>query len=79
MRDELISLRNGNTYVTNFVTLSLTLLIYATVSNQVNQFRIICLAILIPGIAVTIYFLIVVNEVKLGREAKYFEEDYKKT
>jgi Na+/melibiose symporter-like transporter len=68
-RDRLISLRNGFTYVANFVVLTMALIIFALSTDQVLQFRILAFLIIIIGVLSSLFYIITIREVPLTETA----------
>ena len=75
-RDKLIALRTGFTYVAYISVLSTALIIFAAMSNQEWQFLTLCLVILGLGMCTSIYYIGRINEPKLTREAKSYNDEY---
>lgn len=77
-RDKLISLRNGFTFVANFVVLSMALVYFVVMSDPIWQFRALCFSILGLGCAHSLFYLFNLNEVRLTAWAKEYDKEYKK-
>jgi Na+/melibiose symporter-like transporter len=75
-RDRLISLRNGFTFVANFVVLTMALVIFALITDQVLQFRILAILILAIGGVSSLFYIFVIREVRLTNEATRIQKEY---
>lgn len=75
-RDRLISLRNGFSYIANVLVLVLSLLVFAVVSDQILQFRILVLILGGVGLATSIFYVLNINEPRLTQEAKEYQKEY---
>ena len=76
-RDRLISLRNGFTYVANLTVLTIALGLFALMKNQIMQFRILGLIIVVMGAISSIFYIVTLNEPKLVKEAKRLQKEFK--
>ena len=70
--------RNGFTYAANIFVLALALTLFATVSNQVAQFRIMSIVCVCLGITTTLFYIVIINEPLLSKKAIEREANYKK-
>ena len=70
--------RNGFTYAANIFVLALALTLFATVSNQVTQFRIMSIVCVCLGITTTLFYIVIINEPLLTKKAIEREEKYKR-
>lgn len=69
--------RNGFTYAANIFVLTLALVLFATVPNQVAQFRILALVCVSLGALTTLFYVSTVKEGELSRLAIEREAAYK--
>lgn len=69
-RDKLISLRNGFSFIANVLVLLAALIVFATVSDQILQFRILCLMLGGLGFLTSAFYILTLKEPYLVREAK---------
>ena len=76
-RDKLINYRNGFTYIASVAVLVLALIVFLTVDNQTTQFRIMSLIAVGIGVCTSIYYIMIIREVKLSRGALELESEYK--
>lgn len=72
-RDKLVNNRNAFTYAANIVILSLALLLFLTVKDDIDQFRYLCYTGLILGFGATLFYICSINEVQLSQEAKILD------
>ena len=70
--------RNGFTYAANIFVLALALLLFATISNQVTQFRIMCLVCVGLGSLTTLFYIVTIKEPILAKMAIEREANYKR-
>ena len=70
--------RNGFTYAANIFVLALALVMFATVSSQIDQFRIMCLTCVAIGSITTIFYIMKVKERSLSRKASERELNYRR-
>lgn len=75
-RDRLISLRNGFTYVANLTVLTIALALFALLKDQIWQFRILGIIIVIIGSISSVFYILTLNEPKLTREAKMLQKNF---
>ena len=61
-RDKMAVNRNGFTYAANIFVLSLALVLFVTISNQVTQFRLMGIIAVSLGAAATLFYVSVVKE-----------------
>lgn len=71
-RDRLISLRNGFTFVANFLVLSSALIIFVIIKDTIWQFRALCFIIVGLGTLTSLYYIFVIKEPFLVEEAKRY-------
>lgn len=69
MRDKMAVNRNGFTYVANICVLSLALILFGTIQNQVTQFRILGFMCVVLGALTTLFYVCVVKENTLSQLA----------
>ena len=77
-RDKMVVNRNGFTYAANIFVLALALILFATVSSQVEQFRIMSIVCVCLGITTTLFYVVTINEPLLTKNAIEREANYKK-
>ena len=77
-RDKMVVNRNGFTYAANIFVLALALILFATVSSQVEQFRIMSIVCVCLGITTTLFYVVTINEPLLSKKAIEREANYKK-
>ena len=70
--------RNGFTYLANILVLTLALTLFATVSSQTTQFRILGLVCVGCGAITTFFYISTVKEPSLSKVAIEREAAYKK-
>lgn len=73
----MIVYRNGFTYIANIIVLASALIVFITVSNQTEQFRILAFECIIMGAAATFFYCAVVREPSLSKLALEREAEYK--
>lgn len=61
----MVVLRNGLTYGANIFVLALALALFATISDQILQFRILGIACVVIGAITTTFYIMTVKEVSL--------------
>lgn len=76
-RDQLITLRNAFTFVANVLVLAIALVIFAIVKDQIWQFRILALIIIGLGGLSSLFYMCMLREPYLVREAKAINKDYR--
>ena len=69
--------RNGFTYAANIFVLALALILFVTISNQVEQFRIMSIVCVCLGITTTLFYVVKINEPMLTKKAIEREANYK--
>lgn len=69
--------RNGFTYAANICVLSLALILFATIQNQVTQFRILGVMCVVLGALTTLFYIFIVKENHLSQLADEREAQYK--
>ena len=77
-RDRLISLRNGFTYVANLTVLSFALGLFALINDEILQFRVLSLIIVVIGSISSIIYIVTLKEPKLAKEAKRLQKEFLK-
>jgi Na+/melibiose symporter-like transporter len=75
-RDRLISLRNGFTYVANLTVLSFALGLFAMINDEILQFRVLSLIIVVIGSISSIFYIVTLKEPKLAKEAKRLQKEF---
>jgi len=73
----LISLRNGFSFVANFLVLTIALLIFVIIQNQIWQFRVLGIIIVGLGACTSLFYIAVLKEPHLTQEAKQLQKDFK--
>ena len=69
-RDRLISLRNGFTYVANLTVLTIALILFAMMKDQILQFRLLASIIVIGGAVSSTFYVFTLKEPVLVKQAK---------
>lgn len=78
MRDKLSNNRNGFTSTANIVVLGLATILFLSVDDRIEQFRILCVICICSGCCASLFYLIQVREVPLKKMADEREAAYKK-
>ena len=69
-RDQLVASRNTFTFFANIFVLLVALLLFTVVKNNIMQFRILGTIIVVMGIISTLFYIFVIREPYLVKEAK---------
>lgn len=77
-RDRLVNNRNGFTYAANITILSFALILFNVLDDNILQFRYLCLIALSIGSFSSVFYMLNINEPRLTREAKEYDEIYKR-
>jgi len=56
-RDNLTNNRNGFTYMANITVLAIALVLFLTMDNAINQFRVLSLISLIVGLFTSLFYI----------------------
>lgn len=75
-RDELANNRNGFTAAANITVLTFALILFIAIDNNVNQYRVLALIVLVIGICTSLFFLCTVKEVSMEKAAIVLEAKY---
>jgi Na+/melibiose symporter-like transporter len=76
-RDQLVVSRNNFTFFANIFVLLTALTLFSTITNQVDQFRVLASIIVVLGTVTTLYYIIVIREPTLVKEAKRLQKEFK--
>jgi len=76
-RDTLSNNRNGLTYAANITVLAVALVLFLKITDEVQQFQILCGTCLSLGFCTSMFYMCTVNEIKLSREATRLDKEYK--
>ena len=78
MRDKLSNSRNGFTSTANIVVLLMATVLFLTVDDRIEQFRILCVICICLGTLASIFYLMQVREVPLKKLAEEKDAAYKR-
>ena len=70
-------MRNGFTYVANLTVLSIALGLFALMKDQILQFRLLGIFIVIMGTISSIFYICTLKEPYLVKEAKRLQKEFK--
>jgi Na+/melibiose symporter-like transporter len=77
-RDRLISLRNGFTYVANLTVLSIALVLFSLMKDQILQFRLLAIIIVVGGGCSSFFYIFTLKEPALVKEAKNLQKEFRR-
>lgn len=72
-RDNLSNNRNGFTYAANITVLSLALLFFIIIDNNIDQFRYLIFSTVALGVVSSLFFMFTINEPKLTQQAVHYD------
>ena len=75
-RDELANNRNGFTAAANITVLGFALIFFLTVSNNIDQYRYLCIMVLGFGLTLSSFYFFTIKEVRMERDAIILEAKY---
>ena len=79
-RDRLVSLRNGFTYISSLVVLVLAGVLFKTIEDPTNQFRVLVYIITFLGFCLSLFYILFVGiqENRLTNDAQYYDQLYRR-
>lgn len=76
-RDQLVASRNTFTFFANIFVLLTALILFSTITDKLNQFRVLASIIVAMGTLTTIVYIFVIREPHLVTEAKRLQKEFK--
>jgi len=76
-RDKMVNNRNGFTFAANITILTIALIVFSTMSDPINEFRVMTFGGLALGIGTSTFYMCSISEVKLQKLAEEYDEKYK--
>lgn len=73
----MVNNRNGFTYAANILVLTTALILFSTVDNSTTQFRILSIMCIGIGMCTNVFYLCLIRENKLSRDALHYDKQYK--
>ena len=76
-RDQLVASRNTFTFFANIFVLLTALILFSTINDNIDQFRVLGSIIVAMGLMSSLFYIFVIREPHLVKEAKRLQKEFK--